>query len=271
MKMEIKLRNYPLSSLSSYTVQSVGTGLASGQLKIKTKFELANDELDMENIVTLKKLKTEMISPELAAELDNELPIPLDAALSILRDSKGNIELDIPLNGPVAHLSVGISDILVTALSKAIVPAATGYLMYALGPYGALAYVGMKVGEKMLQVTLPPVVFVQQELSITEEHAKYLERVATILQDRPEPDLQICPTVASWEFMTEKELAAVEGNLVEVDEKLLPQLDQLGQDRAAAVKGHLTEKYAIDKGRLLICDTFIDKKKKATPAVLLQL
>ena len=139
------------------------------------------------------------------------------------------------------------------------------------GLYGALAYVGMKVGEKMLQVTLPPVVFLQQELSITEEHATYLERVATILQDRPETDLQICPTVASWEFMEENELAAVEGNIVEVDEKLLPQLDQLGQDRAAAVKGHLTEKYAIDKGRLLICDTFIDKKKKATLAVLLQL
>ena len=249
----------------------MGTGLASGQLKLKTSFELANDVLDMENTLTLKKLKTEMISPELAAELDNELPIPLDSALSILRDNKGNIELDIPLNGPVADLNVGISDILVTALSKAIVPAASGYLMYTLGPYGALAYVGMKVGEKMLQVTLPPVVFVQQEISITEEHAKYLERVATILQDKPETDLQICPTVASWEFMTEKELTAIEGSFVEVDEKKLSQLDQLGQDRAHAVKDHLVENYAIDRGRLLICDTFIGKEKKTTPAVLLQL
>ncbi len=271
VKMKLKLNNYPLSSLSSYTVQSVGTGLASGQLKIKSKFELEAGELNMENTLTLKKLQTETISPELAAELDNELPISLDSALSILRDKKGNIELDIPLSGPVADLDVGISDILVTALSKAIVPAASGYLMYALGPYGALAYVGMKIGENMLEVRLPPVVFVQQEHTITEEHATYLERVATILKDKPDAELQLCPTVASWEFMAEKKVEATEGDTVGASEKEASKLMELGQQRAAAVKEHLISRYESDESRLLICDTLIDEKKNAVPAVLLHM
>jgi hypothetical protein len=271
MNMKLNLKNYPLSSLSAYTVQSVGTALASGQLRLKTKLKLADDELDMKNSILLQKLETETISPELAAELNNELPIPLDSALSLLRDKDKNISLEIPLSGQLSDLNVGIADILITSLSKAIVPAASGYLMYTLGPYGALAYVGMKVGEKMLAVTLPPVVFVPQQKELTEEHFNYLERVAKIMKDRPDPDFQLCPRVASWEFLSEQEKAAIEGELVAVDEKSRNALLELGQQRAIAVQGHLVDKYSIDSNRLLICDTVIEEEKNAVPAVLPQL
>jgi hypothetical protein len=270
LDMKVKLKNYPLSSLSPYTVQSVGTALASGQLKVKTKLALADDELDMDNEILLKKLETKTISPELAAELNNQLPIPLDSALSLLRDSKRNITLDVPLSGPVSELNVGVSDVLITALSKAIVPAASGYLMYALGPYGALAYVGMKVGEKALEIKFPPVVFVAQETSLTKEHIDYLQRIGKILQDRPNGDIQLCPQVASWEFLTEEEKTAVKGKVVEVDEKKLNELLELGQQRAAAVQGLLENDYGIARNRLLLCDTKIETEKDAVPVVLLQ-
>lgn len=269
--MKVNLKNYPLSSLSPYTVQSVGTALASGQLKVKTKIVLANDVLDMDNEILLKKLETKTISPELAEELNNQLPIPLDSALSLLRDSKRNITLDVPLSGPVSELNVGVSDVLITALSKAIVPAASGYLMYALGPYGALAYVGMKVGENVLQVTLPPVVFVQQQNALTKEHVDYLQRVGKILQDRPNADIQLCPQVASWEFLTKEEKTAVKGAVIEVEEKKIGELLELGQQRAAAVQSLLENDYGIARNRLLLCDTKIEMEKDAVPAVLLQL
>lgn len=269
--MKLSLNNYSLSSLSSYTVQSVGTALASGQLKVKTKVALADDKLDMTNEILLKKLKTKTLSPELAAELDNQLPISLDAALSLLRDSKENISLEVPLSGPVSELNVGISDVLITALSKAIVPAASGYLMYALGPYGALAYVGMKAGEMALQVTLPPVVFAPQEISLTPEHVDYLQRIGKILQDRPNADVQLCPKVASWEFLTKEEKAAVKGEIIEVDEKKQSGLLALGQQRAAAVQSLLEKDYGIPRNRLLLCETKIERTKDAVPEVLLQL
>jgi hypothetical protein len=171
----------------------------------------------------------------------------------------------------LSELNVDISDVLITALSKAIVPAASGYLMYALGPYGALAYVGMKVGENMLEVKLPPVVFAPRETTLTDEHVKYLERIGKILQDRPEGDMQICPYVASWEFMTTEQKSAVQGGDVVVDENKESDLLQLGQQRGEAIRNLLKEKYGIAHNRLLICDTAIDTKKKATPSVLLRM
>lgn len=271
LDMKANLKNYPLSSLSSYTVQAIGTALASGQLKVKTKIALADDELDMNNEIVLNKLETKTISPELAAELDNQLPVSLDTALSLLRDSKGNITLEVPLSGPVKELNVGVSDVLITALSKAVVPAASGYLMYALGPYGALAYVGMKVGESALQVTLPPVVFVAQENSLTKEHIDYLQRIGKILQEQPDADIQLCPEVASWEFLTEEEKTAIKSRDVKVDEKDIHALLALGQQRAEAIQSLLEKDYGIARNRLLLCNTKIKTEKDAVPLVSLQL
>lgn len=271
LNLDIELKNYPLTQLSSYTVQSVGTALAGGQLHLKTKLGLADETMDMENKILLKKLETERISEELAAELDNELPVPLDAALAMLRDSKDNISLDIPIEGPLSDLDVGISDILVTALGKAIVPAASSYLVYSLGPYAALAYVGMKVGEKMMQVELPPVNFELQEISLTPDHADYLKRIGQILKDRPKTDLQLCPVVVSREFLSPEMIASVKTESIEVAEKDREKLLSLGEQRATAVQDYLVKTFGVEKNRLLICDTKIDTDRDAVPKVLLQL
>jgi len=269
--LRLNVKNYPLNNLSPYTVQAVGTALSSGQLRLESELELADDQLRMDNAVLLQQLQTETITPALAEELDNQLPVPLDAALSLLRDDDGDIALNVPLSGPVSDLDVGVSGVLITALSQAIVPAASGYLMYALGPYGAMAYVGMKLGEKMLEVVLPPVVFAPQEASITAEHADYLERVATILNERPETDIQLCPIVASWEYVSAEQREAIDAPTVEIDADDRDRLAELGQRRAVAVQDYLVENKGIARDRLLICETRIATERDAQPAVLLQM
>ncbi|MDX9896237.1 MAG: DUF748 domain-containing protein [Desulfofustis sp.] len=271
LDLQVSLKNYPLRNLSAYTVQSVGTGLASGQMQLTSTMQLAEGRLQMDNTVELLQLETETIAPELAAELDNQLPLPLDGALAMLRDSKGNITLDVPLNGSLDDLQVGLSDVLITALGKAIVPAASGYLMYALGPYGALAYVGVKLGEKMLEVTLPPVSFAPGAFAVTAEHDDYLQRLAMILKDRPEAEIQLCPVVGSWELLPEEQRQAIGEGAVPVDDEMRLRLLDLGQQRGEAVRDALAIGQGIDRARLLICDTRIDPEKQMQPAVLVQM
>ena len=83
--------------------------------------------------------------------------------------------------------------------------------------------------------------------------------------------MQLCPQVASWEFMGEKKIAKVDGSQVPVAEKEKEKLVELGQQRAGVVKAHLAETYGIDEDRLLICDTAIETAKDIVPSVLLQL
>lgn len=265
VNLDLMLKNYPLTSLSSYTVQSIGTALKSGRLRLKSTLALANNTIDLKNNVVLIKLKTDTIAPDLAAELNNQLPVPLDAALSMMRDSDENITLDIPISGPLDDINVGISQIIIKALNKSIVTAASSYFVYALGPYAALAYVGMKVGENMLQVNLPPIIYQPHENVLTEDHKGYLERIAKILKDRPDTDLRLNPFVASWELSSDKEKAA------EPSKEIQKQLLELGQQRAADISKYLIATHGIDKTRLLAGDTILEKKKAAKPRVQLEI
>lgn len=268
--LTLDMKNYPLKNLSAYTVQAVGTGLASGQLEVSTDFKLDGKMLDVGNSLLFKKLKTKTISKELAEELDNELPIPLDSALNILRDNKDNISLDIPISGSIDDINIDITDLIVTALGKAIIPAATGYLTYALGPYAALAYVGFKVGEKMLQVDLPPIEYSEKLTEIPQEKMDYLNRVATILQEREKSTLQLCPHVAVAEMAPAKKEGEKKGATpVPLDEKMTAELEQLGQERALLLKEFYVQEHGVDGERLLICDTTVEEDPSAISAVKL--
>ena len=265
------LKNYPLSRLSPYVIQSVGLALTSGQLNLASTVKVADNTMRMKNSIHLKKLETATISKELAQQLDNRLPLPLESAISFLKDSNGDLKLDIPIEGPLSELNVGIADLLITALGKAILPAASSYLVYALGPYGALAYVGMKVGENMMKASLAPVVFQAEESELTGEHRAYLERVAKVMQDRPDMDINLCPSAPAWEMLSKRALQKVGDADIPVDEKDREKLTRLGQERAQAILDHLAETHGIDRARLLICETKIPTKRDARPAVELQL
>ncbi len=265
------LKNYPLARLSPYTIQSVGLAMASGQLNLNSKLEVGQQSIAMKNGVLLKKLETKTISQERAKQLDNQLPLPLDTAISFLKDSNGDINLAIPISGPLSKLDVGISDILITALSKAIIPAASSYLLYTLGPYGALAYVGMKAGEKIMHASLAPVIFQPQQEKLTPEHIAYLDRVAKIMQERPKMEINLCPTVPTWEFDSKQSKKKDGEGETTLDEKTQQQMIQLGQERAKTIISHLVSSHGIDQGRLLICETAIKTESTAVPEVDLQL
>lgn len=268
--LELVVKNYPLTSLSPYTVQAVGTGLAGGNLKLQSKAALTGDAIDMKNHLVLEKLTTKTIAPELAAKLNNQLPVPLDAALVMMRDDDGNITLDIPVKGPLDNLNVGIASIVVTALNKSIVSAASSYFTYALGPYAALAYVGMKVGEKMLQVDLPPVVFSPQASTLSDEHRDYLGRIAKILSDNPDQDLRLTPHVSTSEISAQNEQGAAKPKPADPTPEEKQRLEELAEQRLSVISSYLREEHGIDKLRLLASDMVVDREAEAKPRVTLE-
>ncbi len=270
LNLNLTVKNYPLTRLSAYTVKSVGVGLAQGQLNIKSKIKLVDNYLRMDNEIAIKDLKTNTISRELAAELDKQLPMPLETALDLLKNDDGAVVLSIPVEGKLGELDVDITDVFITALSKAIVPAASGYLMYTLGPYGALAWVGMEVGKELLKVRLPSVEFKPGGLDVVTDLDDYLVRVATILKEKMEADLQLTPVVLSRELGGDKGQDD-DSSEYKPDPDEMEKLRELGQERAQLVKDKLVNDYQIDADRVLITMTRIESGRDKKPVVELQL
>ncbi len=273
LDLSLKLKNYPLQNLSSYTIDSLGVGLASGELQIESSALLKDTYLKNTNQILLRKLETKMVSDELAEELNKRLPVPLDTALSLLRDKNGAIKLSVPLTGNVDTLHVGLADVIITALGKAVVPALTGYAIYALGPYGALAYAGVKLGENLLKEKDLPLIFMKGESILVTEQKEVLAPLGQEMQTGEQEDLQICPIVASWELLSKEEIDAVSGDKVPLSSltpEIQQQLELLGQKRAENIQNYFMQQFNIQKNRLLLCTTVIKEEKKFLPLVALR-
>jgi len=279
------IKNYPMTRLAPYSIQYLGIAPTQGTFGVEVDLSFAEGIINIDKTWLLKKLEIKTVDEQLAGEFNSQLPLPLDSALSLLKDKDDNIELSIPLNGPIDDLDFGITDFLITPLSKAIVAASSSYLLYALGPYGALAYVGLQVGGKLMETRLPAVEFAAGQSVLTEEHEQYLERIAEILKNRPKIDLQLCPYVLPAELLPglrsgkngeppaeavspsaqEKELPVALGD----DDKSA--LLKLGNTRALALKNYLVQAHDIDPGRLIICVPEMDKGKVGVPRVELKI
>ncbi|PIE63523.1 MAG: hypothetical protein CSA26_12605, partial [Desulfobacterales bacterium] len=266
VKQKAKLKNYSLQHLSPYVVNAIGTYFESGQLDLDSTLKIEGDALNIDTDVHLQDIKAETVNPELAAELNNSLPIPLDLALSMLRDKKGNIKLDIPVSGKLSDFSIGVTDIIVTSVGKAIAMGVAPYLAYTfLGPAGALVYLGGQVGQSLLETNLPPLTFSENQAELSEEQKLALDKIGPSIQKDAEAVYSICSKVAPAELG--ENAKGKSGNALLQDEEVRKQLFEIGKNRSTLVQQYLQNNFAITKEQLLICNPGINFEKSGATII----
>jgi hypothetical protein len=263
---KIRMRNYSLEKISPYVIDTIGTEFIDGQLYITTDLTIDGDTLDLDNNIVCREIKSKTVSEEAQGALS--LPVPLDMALSMLRDSNGDIDLDMPLSGTLDDFSVGTADIIITALSKAIVTAVTPYLAYsALGPAGAAAYVALKAGQKAMEENFPVLEFAVQETALTAEHTKELQAIGVAMEKDSKQDYSICSKAMVWEFDAGMSKTAENEKKVLADSSKRKKLLQLSQVRAENCRDFLLKNYTLDTEHLLICPPSINYELEGKPMV----
>ena len=266
LKQKLELRNYSVDNLSPYLIESIGTRFTQGQMDLTSDLSIAAGRLEAKNHLYLKDVEIATVRKELADKLNNQLPVPLDMALSLLRDRHDNITLEIPISGRLDDLNVGISDVLVTALSSAITTAVAPYLAYTvLGPAGALAYLGLQAGQAIMDTSFDVLAFDPGQIELNEAQQKILDRIGKTIVKQKEGDYSLCARVNMYE------LPGVKADQGETREEIINNpanrkaLFLLGTRRATAVRQYLVQKFGIDGDRLLICkpSPFFDPQEKS--------
>ena len=242
-----------------------------------------------------EQIKAKAVDAETLAKHNIKQTIPMETALSLLRDSKGNIKLKVPIKGDIADPKFSVGDAINQALLKATTKASLAYLKYALGPYGlaiAAAEVAYMAANKAGGIRLEPVKFAAGASDIDATARGYMEKLAAILKDRPEAKIRVCglaaelvdpagiqaqAAAAAESTDTEKEeppadeaeedaapaLAATTspaGAVVSIE-----QLEALAKARSDTIKDTLVNQHGIKADRILICHPEVDKTKEGTP------
>ncbi len=261
----LELRWYSIANLSPFFIKSIGTRLTGGKLDLDSQFDISGDKIEISNKLQIQGIETRIIEKERLDQFNNKLPVSLDTALSFLRGDDGIIELNIPIDGKLSDLDVNYTNIFVTALSESISSSVVPMLAYtALGPTGALAYFGMKMGKKLLDNELPKLVYESHAIELTSDQKQILdkvgERLVNKIKNQEDLSIYIYPQVDPGEISD-----GGKGSLL--DKQQRQDLYNLGVKRANKVRHYLLQNFALKQNNLQIFQPGINYEANALGTV----
>jgi hypothetical protein len=255
VNMDASVNSIDLTRLSPYSSEYAGYSIITGSMDVSSKLKIDNKHIKDRIQLELHKIAIGVTDQEKAGKTDASLSIGLPAALAMLKDSNGNIKLDLPIEGNLDDPEFDYAPTVRAALAKALTNASTAYLAYAVQPYGAALLVTRIAGKLVTHVAFDPIIFEPGSKTIPASSTDYLEKINTLLKSRPGIELQICGVATMNELKEPPKDIPLEDALTE-----------LASARAFAIKDALIQ-YGAEESRLLTCLPAIDKKADAKPRV----
>ncbi|VAW78924.1 hypothetical protein MNBD_GAMMA15-1819 [hydrothermal vent metagenome] len=235
-----------LPPMSSYTQAALGLKLDSGTLDLDLDVKSQAGKLDGQASVKLHQLTLENVESE--NSLQDKLPVPINMALSTLRDSNNTIELDIPFSGDTSNPEFDVSDAIGKAVADGLSKGAMTYLTLALQPYGAILTVAKYANDSLGQVRLQAVSFSAADASLQTDQHPYLDKVAGLLKKRSSLTVRVCGVGVQKDLPVP---ASGTSNNAPKDPRAI--LEALAQQRADLVMTYLVDQAGVSPSQLVHC------------------
>lgn len=267
--LEGNIKALALPPLSAYVEKHLGYYLKRGQLDGDFELGLAQQQLDVALHLNLKKFNLEEGDPGKVKSLTDQLSMPLDTALDLLRDGDDNIKLELNIDGDINDPQFDASKVINRAMGRATQMAAVSYVKHLLYPWGTLLSLAEMAGDMMV-TEFEPVTFNPAEIELHGDHELYLDKLNELLQQRPEIALNICGLVSEQDRQALMLQVQQKKEMESVMEVTNEQLLDLAMQRNQIVKDYLVDA-GTDPGRLFDCQPEMGKVEKNLPLVRLHL
>lgn len=173
LDLQADIKGIELTSLSSYSGKYAGYAIEKGKLSLFVKYKIENDQLAAENRVFLDQLT---FGDQVESADATKLPVRL--AVALLKNRKGEIDLDLPISGSLSDPQFSIGGLVVKVIVNLLVKAVTAPFALIGSMFGG--------GEELSNIE-----FDFGRTTITTEAQKRLENLAKALVDRPALRLEI--------------------------------------------------------------------------------
>ena len=277
-----KLSSLDLPPLSSYTAKYLGYNLKRGTISSDISINIDHGKLDITNDLKISKLNIIEMDKEKTKGLTQQLAMPLDAALDMLRDGDDNIEFEITIDGDVNDPKFDPSGIINLAMGKALKAAAMSYVKNALQPLGTIMLVGDLIG-KATALRFEPVIFMPGSSKYNQDGSEYIDKIATLLQDRPNLQITICGISTPKDKnkllndAMEAHAKKTETTKDKPDEDMpIPeinteQLTTLAKERGEKIKSYFVSEKGINSERIFSCHPSYSDEDDALPSAEISL
>ncbi len=171
--LEADFSDMDLSPLTPYAGKYMGYTIEKGKLSLDLKYLIVKKKLDSEN-----KVRLDQLTLGDAVESPDATKLPVKLAIALLKNRKGEIDLDIPVTGNLDDPEFSLGRIIIKVIVNLLVKAATS-------PFALLGAV-FGGGEEMSYVE-----FSYGSTEISPEAASKIQKLIKALYDRPSLKLDI--------------------------------------------------------------------------------
>ena len=232
--IDLKFDGMPMPLVTPYMVEFAGYKIEKGKLTLGLKYQVENGKLQAANNILIDQL-------ELGEKVDNPnaVSLPLELAITLLKDSDGKIRLDVPLTGSLEDPQFSISGIIVDALVNVLTKVITS-------PFTAIASL---VGS---EEDLSTVVFAPGKDTLATAETGKLDSVAKALKEKPDLNLEIKGAAFAeqdWQVLREEAL---------LDQLKDTKAKQLTKEEGKKIRSEYVELSGDDYNDLL-ADAFIQR------------
>jgi len=250
------LTNLSLPALSPYTEKHIGYQLRRGRLTAETQLIIKGKQLQVDNKLSLAKLSIKESDHEKAQGLIDQLEMPLDSALDLLRDGDDNIVFDLPINGSLDDPQFRLGGMMKLAIGKGMKMAAMNYLTSALQPLGTILLAKDIVGF-VAKPRFKSLSFEAGKAEIDATNSAYLRKIGTLLKKRPKLSITLCGIATGDDRIA----------LAETAKEIEPQLHRLAKTRADNARAFLSTQQGINGEKLFECNPTVNDNKHETPGI----
>lgn len=173
MDIVAQVKGIDLPPFSPYSGKYIGYEIEKGKLSADVNYQVENGALTADN-----KIFLDQFTLGKKVESENAVSLPLDLAISLLKNRRGEINLHLPLKGSIDDPDFNLGDIVFSAFINMISKAITS-------PFALLGSV-FEGGEELSEISFTP-----GFADIEAESAQRLETLAGILKDRSSLQLEI--------------------------------------------------------------------------------
>ena len=243
------IKGLDLRNISAIAREAMGHAIKSGQLDAELKLQAEKNELNSELDLSLYHFELKAISAVDQEKIDADFGFPLNASLSLLRDSDNTIRLKIPVTGDLANPDLDVNDAITKVTSEAITAAIINYYT----PFGLVSVVGGLI-DLASALSFEPVVFNVASDSLDNAANDNLDELIKLMNERPGVHLTLCALTNSADRQALlPDTAGVSADELKLTAEQQSSLLALGENRSRNVKQYLVGR-KIGASRLIICN-----------------
>ncbi|WP_446901285.1 DUF748 domain-containing protein [Burkholderia sp. YIM B11467] len=157
-----------LTNLTPYSAKYAGYPITKGKLNVDLHYQLANDQLQANNHIFIDQLTFGD-----RVENDTATKLPVKLAISLLKNTRGQIDVNLPVSGSLANPEFSVGGLIWHAVLNLIAKAVTS-------PFTLLANAFGGGGEDLGYVEFAPGTY-----ALTDTQQKKLDTVVKMLTEKP--------------------------------------------------------------------------------------